>query len=220
MKKFFAFMLVLAMAILPLLVNTEQAQAKDVYSSFSKLKKHQTRGDDYQITRYNGPSSTAVLAIHGGKIEIHTSELAATVAKWTGSDLYTFEGTKARHNGILHITSTHFNEPIARNLVSQSNKTLSIHGCKGKRAVTYVGGQDTDLGKKIAANLRAAGFKVVKPPKRLDGKNSKNICNQNAIAEGVQLELTLPLRKQFFTGSQPTDTFYRYANALSKALPN
>ena len=218
MKKLFTLILVLAVAILPILVNPEQAQAKDVYSSFSKLRKHQTAGDDYRITRYNGPSKTAVIAIHGGKIEIHTSELASKVANRTGSDLYTFEGTKARRNGILHITSTRFNEPIARNLVSQSDKTLSIHGCKGKRAVTYVGGRDTDLGKKMASNLREAGFKVVKPPKRLDGKNPKNICNKNAAGKGVQLELTLPLRKRFFSGSQPTDAFYRYANAVSKAL--
>ncbi len=218
MKKFFAFILVLAVAILPLLVNPEPSEAKDVYSSFSKLRKHQTPGDDYRITSYNGPSKTAVIAIHGGKIEIHTSELASTVAKLTGSDLYTFEGIKAKRNSILHITSTRFNEPIARKLVAQSNKTLSIHGCKGKRAVTYVGGQDTDLGKKITASLRKAGFKVVKPPKRLDGKNSKNICNKNAAGEGVQLELTLPLRKQFFSNSQPTAAFYRYARALSQAL--
>jgi len=218
MKKIFVLMLALAMGILPVFINPEPIQAKDVYSSFSRLKKHQTQGEDYRITKYNGPSTTAVIAIHGGKIELHTSKLAKVVAEQTGSDLYTFEGIKAGRNGILHITSTHFNEPVARTLVSQSDKTLSIHGCKGHRAVTYVGGQDTELGKKIAANLRTAGFKVVKPPKRLDGKNSNNICNKNSTGEGVQLELTLPLRKQFFSGSEPNDTFYRYAAAVSKAL--
>ncbi|MDD4561790.1 MAG: poly-gamma-glutamate hydrolase family protein, partial [Syntrophomonadaceae bacterium] len=77
---------------------------------------------------------------------------------------------------------------------------------------------DTVLGKEIKASLKDAGFKVVNPPKRLDGKNPKNICNKNASGKGVQLELTVPLREQFGSDSGPTDTFYRYAAAVSKVL--
>ncbi len=218
MKKLFSIVLILIIVITPVMVNTETAAAKDYYRSFSKLDKHQTRGEDYYINKYDGPSNTAIIAIHAGKIEFQTGELAATIADWTGSDLYTFEGIKDKNNSILHVTSTHFNEPVARNLVAQSNITLSIHGCKGKRAVTYIGGQDTVLGKKIKASLKDAGFKVVTPPKRLDGKNPKNICNKNASGKGVQLELTVPLREQFGSDSGPTDTFYRYAAAVSKVL--
>lgn len=218
MKKLFSIVLTLIIAITPIMVNTTTADAQDYYRSFSKLDKHQIRGEDYDINKYDGPSNTAVIAIHAGKIEFQTGELAATIADWTGSDLYTFEGIKDKNNSILHVTSTHFNEPVARNLVAQSNITLSIHGCKGKRAVTYIGGQDTVLGKKIKASLKDAGFKVVTPPKRLDGKNPKNICNKNASGKGVQLELTVPLREQFGSDSGPTDTFYRYAAAISKAL--
>jgi phage replication-related protein YjqB (UPF0714/DUF867 family) len=218
MKKLFSIVLTLIIAIAPVMVNVATADAKDYYRSFSKLAKHQTRGEDYYISKYDGPSNTAVIAIHAGQIELQTGELAATIADWTGSDLYTFEGIKNRNNGVLHVTSTRFNEPIARNLVAQSDVTLSIHGCKGKQAVTYIGGQDKDLGKKIKASLKDAGFKVVTPPKRLNGKNPKNICNKNASAKGVQLELTVPLRKQFVSDSGPTDTFYRYAAAVSKAL--
>ncbi len=218
MKKLFSIMLTLIIAIIPILVNTDVADAKDYYSSFSKLAKHQAPGGDYLINKHNGPSDTAVIAIHGGNIEFQTGELATTIAEWTGSDLYTFKGIKDRNNSILHITSTHFNEPVARNLVAQSNITLSIHGCKGKRAVTYIGGQDTVLGRKIKVSLKDAGFKVVTPPKRLDGKNPKNICNKNASDKGVQLELTVPLREQFVSESGPTNTFYRYTAAVSKAL--
>jgi phage replication-related protein YjqB (UPF0714/DUF867 family) len=218
MKKLFSIVLTLIIAIAPVMVNTETADAKDCYRSFSKLAKHQTRGEDYYINKYDGPSDTAVIAIHAGQIELQTGELATTIADWTGSDLYTFEGIKIKNNSILHVTSTRFNEPVVRNLVAQSNKTLSVHGCTGSRAVTYVGGQDTKLGKKIKASLRDAGFKVLTPPKHLDGKNSKNICNKNARGKGVQLELTVPLREQFMSDSGPTDTFYRYAAAVSKAL--
>lgn len=218
MKKLFCIVLTVVIAIIPILVNTEAADAKDYYRSFSKLAKHQTRGEDYLIHKHNGPSDTAVIAIHGGNIEFQTGELAATIAEWTDSDLYTFEGIKNRNNGILHVTSTRFNEPIASNLVAQSNVTLSIHGCKGKWAVTYVGGQDKALGRKIKASLQDAGFKAVNPPKRLNGKNSKNICNKNTSSKGVQLELTVPLREQFISDSGPTATFYRYAAAVSRAL--
>ena len=218
MKKLLSIVLTLIIAIAPVMVNTETADAKDYYRSFSKLAKHQTRGEDYYINKYDGPSDTAVIAIHAGQIELQTGELAVTIADLTGSDLYIFEGIKNRNNGILHVTSTRFNEPIARNLVAQSNVTLSIHGCKGKQSVTYIGGQDKVLGKKIKISLKDAGFKVVNPPERLDGKNPKNICNKNASGKGVQLELTVPLREQFVSDSGSTDTFYRYAAAISKAL--
>ena len=218
MKKIFSIILTLIIAIAPVIANTKTADAKDYYRSFSKLAKHQARGEDYYINKYDWPSNTAVIAIHAGEIELQTGELAATIADWTGSDLYTFEGIKNRNNGILHVTSTRFNEPVARNLVAKSDKTLSVHGCTGSRAVTYVGGQDKALGEKIKASLQDAGFKVSTPPKRLNGKNPKNICNKNASGKGVQLELTVPLRKQFVSDSGPTDTFYRYAVAVSKAL--
>jgi len=218
MKKIFSIILTLIIAIAPVIANTKTADAKDYYRSFSKLAKHQARGEDYYINKYDWPSNTAVIAIHAGEIELQTGELAATIADWTGSDLYTFEGIKNRNNGILHVTSTRFNEPVVRNLVAKSDKTLSVHGCTGSRAVTYVGGQDKALGEKIKASLQDAGFKVSTPPKRLNGKNPKNICNKNASGKGVQLELTVPLRKQFVSDSGPTDTFYRYAVAVSKAL--
>jgi phage replication-related protein YjqB (UPF0714/DUF867 family) len=218
MKKFVTVIITLLITLLPLLVYSDSAQAKDKYSSYSRLKAHQTINDDYRINSHDGPTSRAVIAIHGGKIELSTSELATTVAEWSGSDLYTFEGIKERHNGILHITSTHFNEPIARDLVSRSDKTLSIHGCRGKQAMTYVGGRDQELAKKIAASLKAAGFKVKNPPARLDGKNRKNICNKNAVHKGVQLELTLSQRKQLFSDEKPTATFYRYATALAQVM--
>ena len=78
--------------------------------------------------------------------------------------------------------------------------------------------RDYQEGKKIKASLRDSGFNVLTPPKHLDGKNPKNICNKNASGKGVQLELTVPLREQFVSDSGPTDTFYRYAAAVSKAL--
>lgn len=196
---------------------TGTAQA-DVYDNYRQLKVRQDKNEDYRITSYNGPSSTAVIAIHGGSIESGTSQMAKAVAKRTGADYYTFEGIKNRNNNILHITSSNFDEPIGKALVAKSTKTLSIHGCAGSSKFTYVGGQDKKLAAKVEARLEAAGFRVRRAPGRLNGNHPSNIANENAVDKGVQLELSTSLRRSFFKNGQTTGTFDRYAAALASAL--
>ena len=92
MKKF-SFLLAVVIALT--LVWTGSAQA-DVYKNFQQLKARQDRNIDYRISYHNGPSSTLVMAIHGGSIEPGTCKLAKEVAKRSGADWYTFEGIKKR----------------------------------------------------------------------------------------------------------------------------
>lgn len=208
------FTLVLAAFLTPLFwVGT--VQAADVYSSYKQLAARQTKNQDYRITSYNGPSTTAVIAIHGGKIENGTSKLAKSVANKTGSDLYTFEGLKKGNNFILHITSAKFDEPIGKKLVAQSKRTLAIHGCRGSNKVTYVGGLDKALGAKVKAELKKAGFKVATPPSRIAGTHPSNICNENLPNKGVQLELTYEMRQALLKNS---NLYSKYVNALSNSL--
>ncbi|HPF44491.1 MAG TPA: poly-gamma-glutamate hydrolase family protein [Syntrophomonadaceae bacterium] len=213
MRKKFIGAIILAVLFTPLFWTTS-VQA-DVYSSYSKLAVRQDKGEDYRITSYNGPSTTAVIAIHGGGIEIGTSELAKSVAKLTGSDLYTFEGLKCSNNGILHITSTKFNEPKGKNLVAESKLTLSIHGCSGSSKTTLVGGRDKALAARVKAELKKAGFKTATPKKSLSGTSIYNICNENASNKGVQLELTYAMRQALLKNQDLYDT---YVKALVKAL--
>lgn len=208
------FLILLLVAFLTPFVFVESAYA-DVYSSYKQLAARQTKNKDYRIKKYDGPSSTAVIAVHGGKIEMATSELTKSVAKKTGSDWYSFEGLKKKNNFSLHITSTNFDEPIGKKLVAKSKRTLAIHGCRGSNKVTYVGGLDKNLRAKVRAELKKAGFKVAIPPKGLGGTSPKNICNQNKINKGVQLELTYSLRQQLLNNS---DLYDKYVNALSNAL--
>ncbi len=190
------------------------AQA-DVYSSYKQLAAKQTRNQDYRITSKNASSNIAVIAIHGGKIEIGTCKIAKSVAKIINSNLYTFEGIKNKNNSILHITSARFDEPTARKIVGKSRKTLSIHGCRGSNRVTYVGGLDKNLGSKVRAELKKAGFKVAIPPRNLAGTSPKNICNKNQIKKGVQLELTYNMRQTLLNNK----TLYnKYVKALGQAL--
>jgi phage replication-related protein YjqB (UPF0714/DUF867 family) len=209
--------LLLAVLMITILIWPATAQA-DVYKNFNQLKAHQDRNVDYRISYHNGPSSTAVIAIHGGQIEKGTSELAKEVAKLSGSDWYSFEGIKKGNNSVLHITSSRFDEPIGKALVAESTKTLSIHGCKRSSKITYVGGRDKQLAAKVKASLKKAGFTVGTAPDNLNGDSKYNICNRNAINKGVQLEISTAQRNAFFSGGEKTKTFYRFAEALAEAL--
>ncbi|PKM77975.1 MAG: hypothetical protein CVU90_04475 [Firmicutes bacterium HGW-Firmicutes-15] len=187
----------------------------DTYSSYNSLKTHKTINVDYKIVTRDTASSTAVIAIHGGTIERETDEIASAVASQGGYDFYSFIGLKSG-GSTLHITSTNFNEPTARNLVAKSTKTLSIHGCGGtSQAITYVGGLDTTLGNKVKSSLKAAGFKVASAPSSLGGQARTNICNSNSIHKGVQLELSSTMRTQLANNGKSFDL---YVTTLANAL--
>lgn len=214
MKKI-SFLLIVLIAYT--LVWPGSAQA-DVYKNYQQLKAKQDRNVDYRIRYHDGPSSAIVIAIHGGSIEIGTSQLAREVARRTDSDWYTFEGIKKSNNHILHITSSRFDEPIGKSLVAKSRKTLSIHGCTGSSKITYVGGRDKQLAAKVRSKLKTAGFRIGTASSHLNGNSKYNICNENKINKGVQLEISKAQRNAFFSGGKRTTAFYRYAAALANAM--
>lgn len=197
---------------------TSTTQAKDTFKSFQQLQSRYEEDIDFCIGSINRDSSILVMAIHGGSIEIGTSQLARSVAEKLQCDLYLFEGIRDYNNRILHITSTNFNEPKARELVKATNLTLSIHGCRGIEEVTYIGGLDSKTKKEIFKHLKAAGFTVKSAPSRLSGEQVDNICNQNRINKGVQLELTYGMRKLLLNDSDSNQLFKSYTDALAAAL--
>jgi phage replication-related protein YjqB (UPF0714/DUF867 family) len=205
-------------ALLIVFTCTSTSQASDVFKSFQQLKSRYKEDVDFCIGSINRDSSTLVMAIHGGSIEIGTSQIARSVAKILQCDLYLFEGIRDCNNNLLHITSTNFNEPRAHKLVNKSDLTLSIHGCRGTDEVTYIGGLDSKTGKKITKHLQAAGFKVKDAPTRLSGQQVDNICNQNSTNKGVQLELTYAMRQLLLYGSEADQLFENYTEALAAAM--
>ena len=213
MKKFIALVSMTFLITLLSMTTLAGSAMADTYSSYSSLKAHKTINKDYKIVSRDTASSTAVIAIHGGVIEFETDDIASAVASKGGYDFYAFEGLKSGSS--LHITSTKFDEPTARRLVAKSTKTLSIHGCTGSSQVTYVGGLDTTLGKKVKASLQAAGFKASTAPSSLAGTARANICNSNSIHKGVQLELTSGMRTKLANNST---AFSAYTTALANAL--
>jgi phage replication-related protein YjqB (UPF0714/DUF867 family) len=195
----------------------------DKYSCFEELSAHEAKGFDYEVRRRRGRSAIAVLSIHGGRIELGTSEIADAIA---GADhsFYTFRGIKRSGNRDLHLTSTTFDEPSALEIVCRSETIISIHGITGQEELVQVGGLDSELRRCIEAKLRLAGFKAPagswsfyrksedgrpvscttataeEPEKpfriemRLRGLDKRNICNRSRRARGVQLEISKGLR--------------------------
>lgn len=172
--------------------------AADKYKNFADLALHE-KDSDYRVRSELRRDATAVIAPHGGGIEPGTSELAEAIAV-AGLSFYAFEGIKTNGNRVLHITSSRFDEPKALALVAASPAVVALHGeldCPDQ--VVFRGGVDKELGKRIQAALEAAGFAVrIHDDANLQGVDKNNICNRGQSGQGVQLELSQPLRHSFF----------------------
>lgn len=177
------------------------------------------RDIDYEIEVKETDSSVTVVAIHGGKIEKGTTELAYAIASHNNYNYYSFLGLKRTNNFSLHISSDEFAEAYALEMVSKSKETLSIHGCDGEEEFTYIGGRDTKLKKRIKESLIEHGFTVRKGnPKDLAGTSTDNIVNRNIEGRGVQLEISEGLRSRFLLNDK--DVLQSYVLAISEAVNN
>jgi phage replication-related protein YjqB (UPF0714/DUF867 family) len=195
----------------------------DKYRNFADLARSE-RNDAYRIhARHVGP--VLVLAPHGGGIEPGTSELGAAIS---GDDfsLYLFEGRKLEHNGDLHVTSSHFDEPQAVAAVRNCEMVVAIHGEESETKIVYVGGLDRIARDRITATLRANGFdaRYTNQP-HLAGESPHNICNRGRSGAGVQLEIAAGLRRSFFRALSPrtqrqhtTDAFHRFVEAVRAGI--
>ncbi|MCU5747071.1 poly-gamma-glutamate hydrolase family protein [Staphylococcus sp. SQ8-PEA] len=223
----------LVLSITVAFIYTSQKKAScsstDKYKNFSDLKKHTREGKDWKISDKHTSSSTIITAIHGGGIEPGTSEVAKEISKKGDYKLYTFEALRKSGNQDLHVTSTHYNEPILLNMMKKSTHAVSIHGMEADKSVVYIGGKDKKLRHAIRNNLRDKGFKVDESPDYLQGDSNDNITNQNDSNAGVQLELSHGLRKTFFkhgdfdrdardNKSNYRKKLYRFSEAVSNGI--
>ncbi|AGL01762.1 poly-gamma-glutamate hydrolase family protein [Desulfoscipio gibsoniae] len=174
---------------------------------------------DYEIEVNETDSNVTVVAIHGGKIEKGTTELAYALASHNNYNYYSFQGLKSTDNFALHVPSDKFAETYALEMVSKSKRTLSIHGCGGAEEFTYIGGRDTELANRIKESLTKYGFTVKKDtPKDLAGISPDNIVNRDIDERGVQLEISEGLRTKFLSTNK--DSLKSYVLAISEAVNN
>lgn len=194
----------------------------DKYKNFKELIENESMGIDYNIDCKDRHSDLVILAIHGGKIEPGTSQIAKAAAdEWLDS-YYCFEGIKPSGNFDLHITSTNFDEPAALALVSYHEHAVSIHGYKDdEEKCTIVGGRDIQLRDAIVKSLNEYGFKAVAATDRFAGKEETNIVNRCRTGMGVQLEISSAQRAALFSDSEntePNDELGLYISAMGEGL--
>jgi len=202
----------------------------DTYANYADLAAHETEGTDYRV-RQRTITGSALLHMtpHGGGIEVGSSECADYCAAQQGRSFYAFEGIKNSGNSVLHITSTHFDEPRALAACSLAAYTIAWHGAAGSTPQIYMGGADTALRDRIAASLTAAGFLVATTPSELDGNDPDSINQKNRRIAGVQIEMTLGLRQSFFPDGDTgrtnrddpgarTNVFFTFCRAVLTAL--
>lgn len=191
----------------------------DTYLNFAALSANEVYGVNYKIESKDIGSTVAIIAIHGGGIEVGTNQLAKATSDLGSYNYYAFLGLLKTGNTRLHITSDNFDEKTARDLVAKSKLTVSLHGCTGTDKITYLGGLDTALGKQIQKSLTAAGFIVKPAPADMAGLNTLNIVNSNLSQKGVQLEMTRGLRDSFLSQTtRPSASLTKYAAALNKGI--
>lgn len=169
--------------------------AKD-FRSFADLAAAYERDRDYRIVQRQCPgSSVAIVATHGGSIEAHTSDIARDIAGQE-FNLYLFEGLlKAGNFAALHLAGDRFDEPACLALLADCNQVVTVHGCGKAGEVVLMGGRDGGLREAIVLRLRALGLSCEDAPAGLDGLDPRNVCNRGRSGAGVQLELSLELRR-------------------------
>lgn len=169
--------------------------AKD-FLSFSELAASYVQNQDYRIVEVpRSDSSTAILAPHGGSIEAFTSDIARGIA---GEDygLYLFEGLmRAGNFASLHLSSERFDEPACLQMLQHCDRVIAVHGCNAPGEVVLVGGLDIALGDAVTARLKMAGIGCEQAPPKLAGAAPGNVCNRGRSGKGVQLEVSLELRR-------------------------
>ena len=201
----------------------------DKFKSMTELKELTKGGKDWEIECENRSSIVTILALHGGGIEPATTELAYTIAHCGDYNYFSFKGMRSKGNNELHVTSTHYDDQIALDLVRGSQRTVAIHGCEGNESVAYIGGSDDRLIELITESLEDIGISVREAPHHISGTQENNIVNMTQTQGGVQLELTAQLRKELFKNRKSSrknrenkdnwdDLMYDFADAMKKAI--
>ena len=160
-----------------------------MYSSVTALARAEVQGTAFRVVHTSRPSSVAIVAPHGGKIEPGTSEIALAIA---GADfnLYLVEGMLPERNyPRLHVTSHHFDEPRGLKLVGACDIVVAIHGCDDTHSQLLLGGRDESTKRAIGNALSDTSIDSRIDGHPFPGDEAQHICNRRRSGQGVQIEL-------------------------------
>lgn len=73
-----------------------QTNLLDKYTSMAELKENEKKNKDWDTHSSNRYSEVISMSIHGGGIEIGTTQIAKLVAETGNFDFYSFEGGKTK----------------------------------------------------------------------------------------------------------------------------
>jgi phage replication-related protein YjqB (UPF0714/DUF867 family) len=197
----------------------------EAYGNFSELLKHEVEGRDFLRLFELRNSKVAIIAPHGGGIEPGTSEIALAIAGCEYS-FYCFDSLKTNGNEIMHITSHDFDDPICTCVARSAQVVLSVHGCgcEDEQAGVFVGGRHLQLREKLLESLSAANFEAALDDGRHPGKHMDNVCNLGQSGAGIQLEISLELRRSMFAGMKRSErrntrpAFHKFVEAVRSVL--
>lgn len=203
----------------------------DKFKSMTELIAKTAEHKEWEILTLSKKSSTLITAIHGGAIERGTTEIAQLISEQGNHSFYTFKGIRNNKNNELHVTSRHFDEPKLMQMVSSHHNIVSIHGCMGDAPEVYIGGRDLELASEIKLQLEKVNIIVKPAPSHIAGMHMDNFVNAGPKNAGVQLELTVALRKQYFNNSKYnlndrenrqnwSQLMYLFSTAINKAINN
>lgn len=192
------------------MIGIRAAYGADHYSSFVELAKREKVGETYSVEVFDRKAEVLVLAIHGGELERGSSELASAIAgsNW---NFYGFRALKRNYSQELHVTSTHYDDPLAIALATRSRYCLSVHGYKDATTENVcLGGANRKLRARVQAELKKT-FPTLSlriECKTIAGTNAKNIVNR-CREQGVQLELSQKLRDRLALEPKTVAAFAR-----------
>lgn len=181
---------------------------------------------DYQVHMRDRGADVTITAIHGGRIEPLTSELAQAIAG-NEHNLYELRGLLAADNAALRIPTARFNEIRLNALVRRSLVCLALDGVPGSRELVHLGGKNSHLKAILAEQLAQAGFEVAAPYSV--GAAHDPTRYYNASREGgILLELSETLRTGMVNvplagieWQQPStwlSRFFQFTAAINSAL--
>ncbi|MCC9024454.1 poly-gamma-glutamate hydrolase family protein [Bacillus nakamurai] len=215
--------LILTFFLLPFLRADAHA---DTYGSFAELKQNE-EPSAFSISTREHDHSVLILVIHGGGIEPGTSELAREIAK--NRSMYLFEGLKSAGNASLHLTSSHFDEPEAIQMVKEHTSVISLHGFGSDDKKIEIGGTDRKRAEQLADVLKLHGFPAVflSPTDKYAGVSPNNLANQSVSGLSIQIEMSTGFRKSLFGTftlksrmSTQNATFYQFTETISDFINN
>jgi len=181
-------------------------------------------GDTSEFLHLEG--SLGILALHGGRIEPGTEEIARFVAQQSRASLYVFSGRRSVDNLSLHQPSHRMalqSRPLLFRFLDRVQTAISIHGHGRDQRCVYVGGLHQVMVQRFAELALEAfpQYVWISDPERIPldirGLDPNNIVNLPP-AHGMQLELPKPLRQSRPTSGEEIHVPTGDALALSHLL--